>query len=373
MSHRQRLETAWNFREPDRVPVEMGVSSEVRNHPSGQRLLDLIAEHADNFAWAGGADWGFLGFPTTYHEETIEDKPGQYRRIRRTHETTAGTFTAITWHPAGEIDYHWEKRFVSSIDDLRRLAETPRPKLQWDAIAWRKRVEEIGESALPLTGVLHPLGFLVRNATMEDVYAWLYEERALMHRFLEAANAQVAQTLSGMIADGIGPYFCVTAHEMLLPPWLGHKLFDEFVFPYDKAVNSVIRRSGGKLRAHIHGNCMDFLEKLYEMGIDAIEPLEHPPYGDVDLAEAKRRMKGRMMLSGNVHSQDFATIMPEQTRERVREAIRIGAPGGGFSLRTSGGDAGTGVSVTEDVMNRIIANCEAYLLAGVELGQYPIR
>jgi len=373
MTHRERFETAWRFREPDRVPIELSVSGNAREHPRAAHLVELISEHADNVTWGHGADWGFFGLPTEYTEETIEDVPGEQRRIRRTHKTPAGTFTAVTLHPAGEIDYHWEKRFVSAVEDLERLADAPRPKLTWDKLAWRKRMDEVGESEVPLIYTMHPLGLLVRNSTMEEMYAWFHEHRALVHRFLAAANEQVAQAMAGMIADGIGPYFTVYAHEMLLPPWMGHKLFDEFVYPYDKSVYDVIRKGGCKMRAHIHGNCMDFLEKLYEMGIDAIEPLEHPPYGDVDLAEAKRMVGGRMMLSGNVHSQDFPTVTPAEVRERVREAIRLGAPGGGFSLRTSGGDAGTGTTVADDVMARILENCEAYLLAGLEFGQYPIR
>jgi len=373
MTHRERLETAWSFQEPDRVPIELSISEYVRKHPRGQRLVGLIEEHADSITWAPGANWGFFGFPNEYHEETIEDRPGEYKKMRRVHETAAGTFTALTHHPAGEWDYHWEKRFVSTVEDLRRLAETPRPKLPWDADAWRRRIEEVGDSALAVIGVMHPLGSLVRNATMEEMYAWFYEDRKLVHQFLEAANAQVAETVKGMVADGIGPYFSVCAHEMLLPPWMGHKLFDEFVFPYDKTVNDVIHSKGGKLRAHCHGNCMDFLEELSEMGIDAIEPLEPPPAGDVDLAEAKRRVGDRMMLSGNIISKYFMRESAEDVRARVKAAIQAAAPGGGYSLRTCGGAGGTSVQMPEQELLKAIENCEAYLLAGLEFGQYPIK
>ena len=373
MTHRERLETAWRLEEPDRVPIELELSAHAREHPRAGRVVELIEEHADNFTWAPGAGWGFFGFPTQYREEVFEDRPGVGRRMRRVHETPAGTFTAVTFHPARQLDYHWEKRFIASPDDLRRLAETPRPPLTWDKGAWSARVREAGESALPLVSVMHPLGGLVRSATMEAMYAWFYEERALVHRFLEAANRQVAETVAGMVADGIGPCFSVCAHEMLLPPWMGHKLFDEFVFPYDKAVNDIIRRSGGKLRAHIHGNCMDFLEKLWEMGIDAVEPLESPPVGDVNLAEAKRRIGGRMMLSGNVPSPLFITLTPREVRRMVKDAIRVAAPGGGFSLRTTGGAGGTSVQMSDDEMDRALQNCEAYMLAGLQYGRYPIK
>lgn len=37
MTHRQRLETAWSFREADRVPIELHVSARYRAHPLAAR------------------------------------------------------------------------------------------------------------------------------------------------------------------------------------------------------------------------------------------------------------------------------------------------------------------------------------------------
>jgi len=34
MTHRQRLETAWRFEEPDRVPIELQVDAQVRELPA---------------------------------------------------------------------------------------------------------------------------------------------------------------------------------------------------------------------------------------------------------------------------------------------------------------------------------------------------
>jgi uroporphyrinogen-III decarboxylase len=208
---------------------------------------------------------------------------------------------------------------------------------------------------------------------MEDVYIWFIEHRQLMHRFLETTNEYVARVVSELVRGGIGPYFTVTAHEMLIPPWAGMKFFDEFVFPYDKHVNDVIRGNGGKLRIHCHGNAMKYLERFAEMGVDGIEPLEGPPMGDVDLAEAKRRVGDRMLLSGNVPSPYFPFWDRTQVEESVRDAIRAAAPGGGFTLRTTGATAGTNAFRSGEQLDRIIGNCEAYVLAGLEYGSYPIR
>ena len=372
VSHRERLALAWSFREPDRVPIEMGLSPELRRHPKAGWLAELVDQHADNFVCLWGVGQGFLGFPSTYRETVIEDRPGEYRRLERVHETLAGAFRAVTVHPAGDSDFHWEKRFVSALDDLRRLAETPRPPIPIDPEGWRKASEQLGDRGFPLVSLFHPLGALVRNATMEEMYAWLCEERDLVHRYLAAANDQVARAVEESLEAGIGPCFITWAHEMFIPPWLGQRAFDEFVFPYDKRLADVIHRQGGKWRIHCHGRCMEFLEKFADMGLDAIEPLEPPPAGDVDLAEAKRRVGHRMMLSGNILAQWYARMTPQDVRQNVQQAILTAAPGGGFSLRDSSGGPFVDNWMSPDDVERVLKNCEEFVLAGLEYGQYPI-
>ena len=52
--------------------------------------------------------------------------------------STAGVFTAITNHPCDNIDYHWEKRYVTTLEDMERVARTPRQTGPWDREAYLK-------------------------------------------------------------------------------------------------------------------------------------------------------------------------------------------------------------------------------------------
>jgi hypothetical protein len=90
MNSRERLLTAWSFREPDRVPIEIQIMGGARQFLEAERILRFIDEEADNFLSAPAADWGFLGLPTEYSEEIIEDVPGDYRRMRRSHRIEVG-------------------------------------------------------------------------------------------------------------------------------------------------------------------------------------------------------------------------------------------------------------------------------------------
>jgi hypothetical protein len=364
--------------EPDRVPIELQLHPSVREDPRAERLVRLVDEHADNFLGAPSADWGFLGLATRYEEEVKEESRGRCLRMRRTHHTPVGQFTAVTYHPESNPDpndYHWEKRYIADLDDFRRVAEAPREACAWDGTAYLQRVQDIGGGGLPICALMHPLGNLVRSAQMEEVYSWFRSEPQMVHRYLEAANEQVIATVNAMQDEvGRGIDFISWAHEMLVPPWMGHELFDEFVMPYDRAVYAAVHAGGGRFRAHCHGNPMEFLEKFADMGVDSIEPLEHPPAGNCILSEAKRKVGDRMLLSGNVLSQHFPRVTPGDVRAEVRRAIRDAAAGGGFTLRTSGGHGETGPKdKTAEEQARVIANCTAYMEAALEFGRYPIR
>jgi len=369
MTHRERLETAWAHREPDRVPIEFGLTALLRDDPRSGRLVELVDKHADNFHGAPGPAFGFFGFSVLEGgEEVIEERPGRYTRKRHTTVTTVGTFTAITYHPEGDEDYHWEKRYITSTEELRALAETPREALSHvDKAEWDAAMARIGDDGLPLTFLQHPLGSLVRNATMEDVYTWFYDDPELVHRYLSAYTEQMVDVLDRMLAAGMISNFATYAHEMFIPPWMGEVLFDEFVMPYDRLLGDVINRHGARWRAHCHGRCMGFLERFADAGITAVEPLEIPPTGDCDLAEAKRRVGDRLLLSGNIPTERFVTMTPAEVRDMVKAAIDAGAPGGGFTLAPSNGH---GLQCTDEELARTIANCEAYMEAGLEFGGY---
>jgi hypothetical protein len=375
MTSRERITMAASFQEPDRVPIELQFGKWVRNIPEARRLQEFVDREADNFLSAPLVSWGFMGLDSEYREEIIRDVPGEYRWMRRTHHTEAGEFHAITRHSYEHLDsndFHWERRFIHDLDDMRRLAAAPRRPRPFDAEQHLRTVREhIGDRSPDCAALLHPLGTLVRNATMEEVYGWLLTDADVMRRFLESSTEQIVATIAQVGRAGVVPWFMTFAHEMLIPPWLGMQQFKEWVYTFDKPVNDAIHAIGGKHRSHCHGNCMEFLEVMAEMGVDSIEPLEPPPFGNVNLAEAKRRLHGRMLLSGNVMSNLFNRLTdPAETRDMVKRAIDDAAAGGGFTLRTTGGHAGLADNLTAEQQRNVILNIEAYVDTGLEYGKY---
>ncbi len=360
--------------------------------PGADKVIALAEEHGSNFimapreqfprfGYAGGTNFppdAMLGITASYSEEIIEEIPGEMKKVLRTYSSEVGDFTAITVHPAANPDdMHWEKKFIATLEDLERLACAKREAVAWDAEAFRRTDKSIGEAGMPYVDLFHPLGSLARSSSLEEVYIWIMTEPELLHKYLEPANIQVAESIKAMTAAyGPGLVLYTWAYEMLIPPWMGMAAFDEFVLPYDKAACAPARRGGAKIRAHSHGNIMDYLARLAEIGIDNIEPLEPLPMGNVDLAEAKRMHGDKMLLTGNLTSEHFNAMSKDQVREQVKNAIKSAAKGGGFTLACSGGAfAGTNnVSIfSRDEKINLIKSCGAMIEAGLEFGQYPIK
>ena len=83
---------------------------------------------------------------------------------------------------------------------------------------------------------------------------------------------------------------------------------------------------------HTDGKMDDIMPILYDVGIDAVHPIE--PESN-DIVEVKKKWKGRMALMGNIPTVLLAYGSKEEIGERVRDyCIRL-APGGGWILGSS--------------------------------------
>jgi uroporphyrinogen-III decarboxylase len=75
---------------------------------------------------------------------------------------------------------------------------------------------------------------------------------------------------------------------------------------------------------------------MVEAGFSGLECLDPPPLGTVELADAKRRVGGKVFIKGNI---DPINVLLAQNAEAVRRDARarlaIGQPGGRYILSTS--------------------------------------
>ena len=115
------------------------------------------------------------------------------------------------------------------------------------------------------------------------------------------------------------------------------RLFREFVAPYDVELIKAAHKAGQRISYHTCGGMMPILEDIADMQPDAMETFTPVGMGgDVDLAEAKRRIGDKVcMIGGFDQFHFFMGCTAEDTKNEVRRCFEAAGPDGGYILSPS--------------------------------------
>jgi len=323
MTSRERLLTALAGQQPDRVPIAFHgvypyiVGEDWRcKHPSYAPLLALAREETDPWCW-----WG-LDAGTFYTVVPTHKRPLDGDFVETVVETPLG--------PISEIEntiQQVRKAYLQNDEDIQRFLsiryEPARPDL---APAWELE-RTVGERGLLYTGGLDALGIVADLFTPEDFAIRCHYSQTLILRLIEKVFEYHYDYVHYMLDHGPRSLWSFGGAEYATAPLLAPRYFDAFVVPYTGRLVELIHRHGGLVEIHCHGRLNGILERIVDMGPDALHPIETPPMGDVTLAEAKRRL-GRICIIGNIQIGDMIALTPEEIDRSVREAVRDGGPGG---------------------------------------------
>ena len=102
--------------------------------------------------------------------------------------------------------------------------------------------------------------------------------------------------------------------------------FERFFLPAYRAFCDHFRGRDILIYIHICGNSRPILELMAATGAHVVEPLD--PLGGVSVADAKRRIGGRVALMGGVSTLTLARGTPEEVRAEAVRVCREGGPQG---------------------------------------------
>ena len=329
----------------------------VYNSPSWQPLIELAEWQTDIIRMmspvrersidptgsAGGAEWHEY-----FHEETTDD--GE-TRITRTELTVAGrTMTQVTKRER-DINTVWTvEHLLKDAADLEAYLTIPDGVLAEKIDVSPLEAEEaaLGERGIVMVDTEDPLCAAAALFSMEDYSVLAFTEEELFHRLLEkmarriqARTAEVSRLFPGRLWRIYGPEY---ASEPYLPP----RLFDDYVVRYDEPMIRAIQAHGGYARVHCHGRLKNILDSIAGMGADALDPIEPPPQGDMQLREVRRRHGPQLVLFGNLEIADIEMLPTDRFAEIVKRALDEGTAGDGrgFVLLPSASPYGREISPT---------------------------
>jgi hypothetical protein len=272
----------------------------------------------------------FLEAPDRYVERLPDRKVGP-RRTRTTH---------VLHTPGGDLDWSYEedegietkwdvKKPVTKPADVEKLLALPfdfdrPPSSAFEP--FRRHRAEMGRLAIGGAGINSMVAMLVGVMDYELVLEWVLDEPGLIKSLADAWLERVWAKVDFLLSQGVGPFWHFNGVERASPPMMGRRQWDELVVPYDGEIMRRIKQRDPEARIHVHchGKVGTLIDSWLEMGVDSIDPVEPPPQGDIELAEARRRVGDRMTLYGNIEFAWMDTATPDDIERAVIRAIRDG-------------------------------------------------
>ena len=310
MTSRERLLTAIRGGKPDRVPC--GPFGLGRLDHEGSVAAELIRRSDPFIPIGSGADPFVSGAaPATGRAEGNDavmeiPLPGGnlIRRIR-----TAGTEKATVEFP------------FKTYDDAERYLAAPYTTPEPDLAEYRKWRERVGEDGLVLVGVDDGITVPASWFSPEDFCLAWAEERDLVGRLAAAGAERVLAYVEKLCRAGVDAFRIVGGEYASVE--LGPDGFRKLVVANDRPLVETIHRHGAIAYFHNHGPMQRYFRDLLAIGIDALDPLEAPPWGDVaDLGAARKAMDGRVCLVGNLDDMEVVNKLPiDEVRNIARERL----------------------------------------------------
>jgi uroporphyrinogen-III decarboxylase len=159
-----------------------------------------------------------------------------------------------------------------------------------------------------------------------------YDDPSWVHEFLKILQRRkkvYTQSLAGVNFDLLGMGGGSASSTVISP-----KILEKFVVPYDSELIALAHQAGQRIAYHTCGGMMPILEQIAAMRPDAMETFTPPAMGgDVNLAEAKRRIGDKVCMIGGFDQFHYLiNCTPEETRAAVRRCFEAAGGGGGYIL-----------------------------------------
>jgi hypothetical protein len=365
---RERLRRVFRCQPVDRMPVRLwGVDPMYPpDRPSYKPVYEMAERHRLDLirSWGPSKEERDPPVVQSHTERKESEKPDMWESVTVT-QTPAGPLTSSHYVPKDGRPGYVKKHAIESVEDARKWLSIPSRKPKFKADSYWELDRKTGGDALLMVSLGHPMYNIQAQMGSETFGFWLMEERELLHEMVRKSFRGIEAAVKRHLAHGVGDTFGWVGPELCIPPLASPADFREFCIDYDKRIIDLIHDAGRLVWVHCHGDMNPVLEGFVEMGVDCLNPIEPPPVGKLTLAEAKRRVRGKMCLEGGVENGDFQLLTPQEMERVVEEAVRQGKPGGGFILCPTSTPT-TWVELDE----RLIENHRVFVETAMRLAAY---
>lgn len=169
---------------------------------------------------------------------------------------------------------------------------------------------------------------------LDRLLALFYEDPGFVHELFERVTAVNERIIRNAVRAGAEVICLGDDYAGNTGPMFSPKMFREFILPHLQRVIDAVHEEGALVIKHTDGDIRPLLEDIVGTGTDGLNPIE--PVAGMDLEEVKRQYGDRICLVGNIDcSRLLSEGAPSEVEVAVREAIRVGSPGGRYMLSSS--------------------------------------
>lgn len=334
MNGKQRILTALEVKEPDRVPLYIHGINEAPIIGIGKHLTDGLPEPQD-FRLMNERDQlklmetlfmihehfdidGITCFEIG-HEEKVDDLHVK-DRFGVVYQLSEHGIPVPVGHPVKNLDELKNYTFpLPKREDLGLLNLAMQHFKGRKAIFWLMR--GIFVRSWRLTGMTN---------YMTNIYANPDFLLLLAEKMLEFSLAQ----LDLLAETGLDVLVIEDDIAMDKGPMVSLEDFKQFINHFNRQIVEKAHQKGMKVVRHSDGNLWPLLDVIIESGYDGINPLE--PQAGMEIKKVKDYCGDKICLLGNIDSVD---LLPrgntEQVEQAVIQTIRDGAAGGGLIICSS--------------------------------------
>lgn len=385
----RRIRDTYKRENVDRIPIfspiSWGPSGDIdsmefgdwRDEKRFRKIVRLVQNYCDP-----GPPYNKVGIPEVFEPQSYQrflEAPQEYIEvlppekisdIRTRHVTILHT-------PKGDLKWmceedkgiftRWDRhKPVQCVGDVEKLLSVPykfSPPDPSELESFRKHRSEMKSNAISGAGVNSMVAMLCGIMSYELMLEWIMTRPALIKILADTWLERTGEKVNWLLSQSVGPCWHFNGVERAAPPMMSPRQWDEWVVPYDGEIMRRIKSADQEsiIHVHCHGKVRTLLDSFVEMGVDSIDPVEPPPQGDVDIAEAKEAYDERLVFRGNIEFLDMEIKQPDEIEELVRRAIEDSGRKN-VMLQTSAGPH-------ERPSDLFLSNTERYIEAGLKYGK----
>jgi uroporphyrinogen decarboxylase len=324
MNSRERMITAITGGLPDRVPVSPWGLGKL--DPRGPLAAELIKK-TDPFISVG------IGSPYRNY--------GSYAEVRvEGHDTIT-----ILHTPEGDLRQVFRRSelttcciefFCKSADDVRKYLSIPYEAPTPDLTTFFRTKDEIADEGLVLAGIPNAMCLAAEILSPEDLCLLWADDPDLLVQLVKTASERLIPFVDQACRKG-ADFFRIIGGEYVTEQ-IGPKGVPHLLTPFDTELVKLIHSYNAYAHYHNHGNVQPYLDFFVSLGIDSLDPLENPPFGDANLAEIKKVFQGKVCIVGNIDDMEvMGKFSTEEVKAIARERVLAAGPDGFILGGTSSG------------------------------------